>query len=80
MGERRDQPPVRPFGVMVAVNLDGAQTDAHDDDKVLDIMYDSGAQMIERAQGEWRDGHWADFDPINHPQHIDFEEPKAGAG
>ncbi len=75
MGERPDEPTLRPSGVMVAVNLDHARSD----DKVLDAMYDNGAQMIERAQGEWSDGHWTDFDPVAHPQHVDFEEPKAGS-
>ena len=74
MGERHNEPSLRPFGVMVAVNLDHARHD----DKVLDVMYDNGAQMIERAQGEWEDGHWTDFDPIAHPQQVDFEEPKSG--
>jgi len=74
MGERKDEPSQRPFGVMVAVNLDHARND----DNVLDVMYDNGAQMIERAQGEWVDGHWSDFDPVGHPQHVDFEEPNAG--
>lgn len=74
MGERKDEPSQRPFGVMVAVNLDHARSD----DNVLDVMYDNGAQMIERAQGEWVDGHWSDFDPVGHPQHVDFEEPNAG--
>jgi hypothetical protein len=75
MGERTDESSLRPFGVMVAVNLDHARND----EKVLDVMYDSGAQMIERAQGEWEDGHWSDFDPVAHPQHVDFEEPKPGS-
>jgi hypothetical protein len=75
MGERTAEPSLRPFGVMVAVNL----VLARNDEKVLDVMYDSGAQMIERAQGEWADGHWSDFDPVAHPQHVDFEEPKPGA-
>ncbi|HEY5366789.1 MAG TPA: hypothetical protein VIL19_09965 [Casimicrobiaceae bacterium] len=75
MGERRNEPSLRPSGVMVAVNLDHARSD----DKVLDAMYDSGAQMIERAQGEWTDGHWSDFDPVAHPQHVEFEEPRPGS-
>lgn len=74
MGERRDEPSLRPFGVMVAVNLDHTRSD----DRVLDVMYDHGAQMIERAQGEWQHGHWTDFDPVAHPQHVDFEESKPG--
>ncbi len=72
MGIQRDAPSLRPAGVLVAVNLDHSSND----DAILDVMYDSGAQMIERAQGEWNDGHWADFDPVAHPQHVDFEEKR----
>jgi hypothetical protein len=69
---RRPEPAVRPYGVMVAVNLDRVD----DGEEVLDVLYDGGAEMIEQAQGEWRNGHWADFDPVAHPQHVDFREPK----
>ncbi|MEO8848370.1 MAG: hypothetical protein ABI440_07050 [Casimicrobiaceae bacterium] len=74
MGENPNEPSLRPPGVMIAVNLDGTRND----DKVLDAMYDHGAQMIECAQGEWRQGHWVDFDLDAPPQHVDFEEPKPG--
>ena len=67
---RREEPAARPFGVMVTVNLDHARND----DPVLDALYDGGAQMIERAQGEWHDGRWVDFDPVGHPHPIGVEE------
>ena len=60
---------LRPFGVLLAVNTEIAA----DEDRVLDTLYDHGARMIERAQGEWRDGHWIDFDPVAPPQAIEFE-------
>ena len=69
---RREEPSARPFGVMVTVNLDHTRND----DPVLDALYDGGAQMIERAQGEWQNGRWVDFDPVAHPQHVDFEEAR----
>jgi hypothetical protein len=67
---KRDDPGVRPFGVMVTVNLDRARND----ERVLDALYDGGAQMIERAHGEWRNGHWADFDPVARAEHVEFTE------
>jgi hypothetical protein len=27
--------------------------------------------MIERADGAWRDGKWADFDPVRPPQVVE---------
>lgn len=79
MGEGRrdaDGAPVaslRPFGVMLAVNTDIAA----DEERVLDTLYDHGARMLERSHGEWRDGHWIDFDPVAPPEHIDFEAKPA---
>jgi hypothetical protein len=59
-----DSPVLRPAGVMVAVN---AELD-EDEEVAVDLMRDAGARMIERASGDWRDGKWADFDPVRPPQ------------
>jgi|KBSSwiStaDraftv2_1062776.scaffolds.fasta_scaffold1567738_1 hypothetical protein len=60
----------RPAGVMVAVNA-GTPEDC---EVAIDVLRERGAKMIERAQGEWRGGKWADFDPVRLPdiveQHI----------
>src|SRR6478672_7107348 len=50
----------RPAGVMVAVNA-GTPEDC---EVAIDVLRERGAKMIERAQGEWRGGKWADFDPV----------------
>jgi hypothetical protein len=59
----------RPAGTIVAVRLD----QAGEDQRVIERLRDREAMVIETADGEWRDGGWADFDPIARPQvlHID---------
>jgi hypothetical protein len=52
---------------MVAVN-----TDTDDDQELaVDLLHDHGARMIERADGAWRNGKWADFDPVSTPNVIE---------
>ena len=34
----------------------------------VDLLRDHGARMIERADGTWRNGKWADFDPVRPPR------------
>jgi hypothetical protein len=57
----------RPAGVMVAVNA--ASTE--DEEVAIDLLRGGGARLIERAQGAWRDGKWADFDPVRPPDVIE---------
>ena len=57
----------RHAGMMVAVRVT-PDTEAI----VMDAMKGAGAQDIERATGEWREGHWVDFDPAAPPA---FAEP-----
>jgi len=57
----------RPAGVMLAVHV----PDGTDHEMVVAAMRTAGARMIERAEGDWRDGHWADFDPVRPPAVIE---------
>ena len=52
---------VRQAGVLVAVNA--ASTDATPD-ALARLLHESGAQPVERTEGRWIDGEWADFDPL----------------
>lgn len=52
--------PARQAGVMVAVNVSGSQTE----ESVAAALRANGARTVERAVGEWRDGQWVDFDPV----------------
>jgi hypothetical protein len=65
--EEADKPeegPPRPAGVLVAVRApeDGGQSVA------TRVLRENGAREIERAEGTWEDGRWADFDPVRRPQ------------
>src|SRR5258708_34173538 len=55
---------VRPAEVLVAVDTDHAGIGA---DKIVRIFEESGAWQVERAEGRWKDGVWADFDPRTSP-------------
>jgi hypothetical protein len=59
-----DEPVERHAGVVVAVCADreGAAQLA------LDVLRQQGAMDIEEAEGVWRDGVWADFDPTVLPK------------
>lgn len=54
----------RPAGVMVAVNI-GA--DLRREAEAIRALRTSGADNIERAEGAWHGGTWADFDPVANP-------------
>ena len=76
MGDERSAPEPRPAGVMVAVSTDSAE----DEELAVDLMRDRGARMIERAQGAWRNGKWADFDPVSEPDVIEMRPAGATTG
>ena len=63
----RQQP--RPAGVMVAVNADSRE----DIERAVAVLHDCGARMIERADGAWRNGKWADFDPVLPPEVLESQ-------
>jgi hypothetical protein len=46
-----------------------------DCDVAIDVLRERGAKMIERAQGEWRGGKWADFDPVRVPDIVEQRTP-----
>jgi hypothetical protein len=67
MGSDQHTPQPRPAGVMVAVNTAEPESEA----LAVDLLRDHGARMIERADGTWRDGRWADFDPVAVPDIVE---------
>lgn len=71
MGDERPAPQTRPAGVMVAVNTDAT----HDETVAVGMLRDNDARMIERAEGSWRDGKWADFDPVRPPDVVESRVP-----
>jgi hypothetical protein len=58
---------VRQAGVLVAVNAANAKPGA---DALARLLHETGAQPVERLDGRWSDGEWADFDPVRRPQPI----------
>lgn len=62
----------RPAGIMVAVKLDGTLSQ----DAVITILRAHAPLVVEEARGEWRDGQWADFDPVAVP-HLVWHDTKA---
>ena len=52
--------PVEPRGGrMIAVNVDRAGTDR----RAIELLRRHGARDLRRAEGEWANGSWRDFDP-----------------
>lgn len=72
-----DHTVVRPAEAMVAVNADGAGID---ESEIVRVFEASGAWQIERSDGRWENGQWADFDPVSVPHLIGGRDPQAGAG
>ena len=74
-----EEPVERSSGIMVALKLNADMSE----DTLLRLFRNHGAIEIERAQGEWRDGDWVDFDPRRSPRLVDApsgESPEGPAG
>jgi phage tail tape-measure protein len=67
MGDDRPAPETRPAGVMVAVNAEASE----DEECAIDLLREHHPRMIERADGVWRNGKWADFDPVRPPDVVE---------
>jgi hypothetical protein len=67
MGDDRLAPETRPAGVMVAVNAEASE----DAECAIDLLREHHPRMIERAEGSWRNGKWADFDPVRPPDVVE---------
>lgn len=62
--EQPDHTIIRPAETLVAVNLDGAGVEAS---RIVTLFEECGAWQVERADGVWANGEWADFDPVIPP-------------
>jgi hypothetical protein len=67
-----DPTPVRHGGLMLAVRV---APDAVE--RTAALLREHGAESIEQADGEWRDGDWTDFDPLKPPRLLDEDAPDA---
>lgn len=61
-----EEPVERPAGVLVAVRVDREG----ERDRAVDVLAAQGAEDVEEAEGTWRDGAWADFDPTVPPRYL----------
>jgi len=59
---------MRRGGMMLAVRVDPANEQA-----VIDVLSAAAVEDLERAEGEWREGQWIDFDPLMPPKKIGVE-------
>jgi hypothetical protein len=63
----------RHSGVVVAVHV-APELQA----EAAAILRDAGGKEVERASGQWRNGRWADFDPVKPLEPVrEFAEPRA---
>lgn len=64
--------PARPAGVRVVAHVPSRQHR----DCVLATFQRHHARSIEEAEGVWRDGTWADFDPVSVPRWVEPPRPQ----
>jgi|SRR5687768_6547056 len=76
MDKRTHRDEIRPAENLVAVNIDDGNIPA---ERAVEIFRECGADQIERAEGTWANGEWADFDPVTPPHLISpsQERPRA---
>ena len=59
-----DEPSRRPAGIILAVRIATPDTEK----RVIFDLQEHGAADIEKANGEWRNGDWVDFNPVERPK------------
>jgi phage tail tape-measure protein len=68
---------MRPAETLVAVNVGMGEIP---EARVIEIFEQCGAQQVERAEGMWADGEWADFDPVTAPRLVHPDTPQRRQG
>jgi len=74
LGNHDDKPRAperRPSGVMLSVRI----AKPVNQKRVIATLRAEGAADIEQADGEWRNGDWADFDPVAVPRLVTSHPP-----
>jgi hypothetical protein len=62
--DKAHAPEHRQAGIMLSIRIASPEIQ----EKVVATLRAEGAADIEQAEGEWRDGEWADFDPVATPK------------
>jgi hypothetical protein len=65
MDESPDAATVRKAGALVAVNASQSEVAM---ETIGRVLTEAGATSVERAEGDWSDGEWSDFDPVTTPR------------
>ena len=72
MDKRTHRDEIRPAENLVAVNVGGGEVSA---EQAIAIFDECGATQVERAEGTWSAGAWADFDPVIPPNLVRPTQP-----
>jgi len=67
---------VRPAETLIAVNVDSGNPGADD---VVRLFEECNARQVERTEGRWENGEWADFDPASPPRLIGGRDAREAA-
>ena len=67
--ESRQLPNFRPAGVILAIRIARPASEKF----VINDLRIAGAEDIEAAEGEWRDGDWVDFNPVKEPHLVEAQ-------
>jgi len=77
MDKRTHKDEMRPAENLVAVNADGGPLS---EQQFIALFEECGAHQVERTEGTWANGEWADFDPVTPPHLVnarDADRPAA---
>ena len=55
-------------GMMLSVHVEPSN-----EQMVIDTLQEAAVEDVERAQGDWHDGQWMDFDPLQPPHKVSEE-------
>lgn len=76
-GRGTQQDPVRrPAGIVVAVRTEDDQAEQ----SAISTLQNYGAVHVEKAEGQWNDGMWIDFDPLSEPVMVQASAEPALSG
>ena len=59
----QEDPVRRPAGIVVAVRIESGKAEQ----SAISTLQTYGAIHVEKAEGQWNDGKWIDFDPLSMP-------------
>ena len=66
---------VRPAETLIAVNAGAGDLPL---EELIRLFEECGATQVERTEGRWENGAWADFDPLTAPQLIGGSDQRSG--